>query len=542
MSKSMRKILIIILLFAIGFPSYAQNEKIFRQWGEESLKVIDLYLKSNRGTFLYAEKSTSPTAAFVWPTGIQLKALIYADRMDDAKKLLDNVNKYYYVAYNGYYAYDASYNGKGGSRYYDDNAWMVKDLLDMYAITKNEDYLTRAKTVLKFCMSGELPTGGILFNENPNHEKAGKWSVCATAPTIVCCLRLYQITNLQKYLNDALRLYQFLKNDAGWGIGAGYRGYENAVVMQASMLLYTITKEEQYLEDAYRLAYGMESHYIDWATHRLNETGQWGAHDMADAYVELYKIDHNPRWLNLVAGYAIYLHDNCKDELGFYPEYWNDLTPSQESRQQLLYQSSAASTFLKLASVSFEAEPVTTPVAIFQNVNYNQGKLNNQYSVGLEVGEYTQDDLWRLGLTDNKMNFKAQISSIEIADGYKVTIYKEGDFTGDSRLLYKSSPDLQGWSNVKSLVVARVNDTGIHSNNSSSSLKVHPQQTSDFVCIENLSEDTCIKVLDMNGNTVFRTNVSDEQYVLDMTPFSQGMYLVVISEQGQSQSVKVLKY
>ena len=95
---------------------------------------------------------------------------------------------------------------------------------------------------------------------------------------------------------------------------------------------------------------------------------------------------------------------------------------------------------------------------------------------------------------------------------------------------------------MKSLVVARINDTGIHSNNSSSSLKVHPQQTSDFVCIENLSEDTCIKVLDMNGNTVFRTNVSDEQYVLNMTPFSQGMYLVVISAQGQSQSVKVLKY
>ena len=46
----------------------------------------------------------------------------------------------------------------------------------------------------------------------------------------------------------------------------------------------------------------------------------------------------------------------------------------------------------------------------------------------------------------------------------------------------------------------------------------------------------------MNGNTIFRTNVSDEQYVLNMTPFSQGMYLVVISSQGQSQSVKVLKY
>ncbi|MCS3284755.1 hypothetical protein NXV73_23875 [Bacteroides salyersiae] len=65
----------------------------------------------------------------------------------------------------------------------------------------------------------------------------------------------------------------------------------------------------------------MESHYIDWKTHRLNETGQWGGHDMTDAYVELYKIDQNPKWLNLAAGYAVYLHDNCKDELGFYPEY-----------------------------------------------------------------------------------------------------------------------------------------------------------------------------------------------------------------------------
>lgn len=538
----MRKILIIVLLFTIGIPSYAQNPETFRQWGEESLKVIDLYLKSNRGTFLYAEKSTSPNAAFVWPTSIQLKALMYAGRIEDAKKLLDNVNQYYYVRYNGYYAYDASYNGKGGSRYYDDNAWMIKDLLDLYAITENEDYLTRAKTVLKFCMSGELPTGGILFNENPNHEKAGKWSICATAPTIVCNLRLYQITNLQKYLTDALRLYKFLKEDAGWGIGAGYRGYENALVIQASMLLYTITKEDQYLEDTYRLAYGMESHYIDWKTHRLNETGQWGAHDMTDAYVELYKIDGNQRWLNLAAGYAIYLHDNCKDELGFYPEYWNDLTASNVERQQLLYQSSAASTFLKLASVSFEVKPVTTPVGLFQNKNYNQDKLNNQYSVGLEVGEYTQDDLWRLGLTDNKMNFKAVISSIEIADGYKVTLYKEGDFTGDSRLMYKSSPDLQSWSNVKSLIVSRIDGSGIHSDQAGSSLKVYPQQTSGSVYIENLTGDTSIEVLELGGSSVFRTDVSGEQYTLNMASFSQGAYVIVIRSQNQSQSVKVLKY
>lgn len=52
----MRKILIIVLLFVVGLPSYTRNTKTFRQWGEESLKVIDTYLKSDKGTLLYCEK------------------------------------------------------------------------------------------------------------------------------------------------------------------------------------------------------------------------------------------------------------------------------------------------------------------------------------------------------------------------------------------------------------------------------------------------------------------------------------------------------
>lgn len=71
--------------------------------------------------------------------------MIYAGRIEDAKKLVDNVNQYYYVSYNGYYAYDASYRGKGGSRYYDDNAWWLRTCMDLYAVTQNSDYLTRAQ-------------------------------------------------------------------------------------------------------------------------------------------------------------------------------------------------------------------------------------------------------------------------------------------------------------------------------------------------------------------------------------------------------------
>lgn len=50
--------------------------------------MIDTYLKSDKGTLLYCEKASSSTPAFVWPTSIQIKALIYAGRIEDAKKLV----------------------------------------------------------------------------------------------------------------------------------------------------------------------------------------------------------------------------------------------------------------------------------------------------------------------------------------------------------------------------------------------------------------------------------------------------------------------
>ena len=105
------------------------------------------------------------------------------------------------------------------------------------------------------------------------------------------------------------------------------------------------------------------------------------------------------------------------------------------------------------------------------------------------------------------MNFKAALSSIEIADGYKVTIYKEGDFTGDSRVMYKSSSDLQSWRNVvKSIVVSRIDDTGMQSENLKASLKIYPLQTSDFIYLENLRKETSVKVLNLSGVSVFCEN------------------------------------
>jgi uncharacterized protein YyaL (SSP411 family) len=542
----MKKRLFLIFYLFLPFISFTQNAETFRQWGEESLTVIDTYLKADRGTYLYSEKSSSGYPAFAWPIGIQIKALTYSGRTKDAENLCNDFHNNYYFQQNGYWGYSASYKTYSGSRYYDDNAWIVKDLMDLYFITKKSDYLSRAKVVIKFCMSGEREDGGIRFKEdhsNPDSPDYNKWLTCATAPTAYANLQIYQATNEKKYLDDGLRLYEFMKREGNWGIGPGYRGYENAVVMGVALLLYQITAEQKYLNDAYQLAYSMETHYIAWESGRLNETGQWGGHDMTDAYVELYKIDNNPKWLNIVAGYLIYLHENCKDSNGFYTEEWNGSYAENFNREQLLYQASAASAFMKLATVPVNAEFHKEPVAIFKEINYNRNKEKNCWSMGLNTGSYTQEELRLLGLTDNKFNFKADISSIQITDGYKVTLYQEGDFTGASKIMYRSSEDLKDWSKkVKSIKIESLNNAAyLHEVKNRDKVRLYPSMVKDLLHIENLKINSMLEIKSLTGVSMLKDIALQNNQVVNLIHLPHGIYLFLVRDNENLQVIKFTK-
>jgi len=523
----MKRHLVLVVALATILSVAAQDAATFRQWGNESLAVMDAHLRRNNSNYLYDEQVGSG-AAYAWPMGIALKALIYANRIDDAKGLCEEFHTKYYYYGKGYFAYNAV-NGGQNDRYYDDNAWIAKDYMDLYDKTGTLLYLTRARSIYTFCMSGECPSGGIRFHEkdsDPTSDRFDSFATCATAPTACVCLRLYKATQTEKYLLDGKRLYEFMKT-AGWGIGPGYRGYENAVVMQAAILLYEITKEDKYLKDAQNIGHAMEARYISWQTRRLNEVSCWGGHDMTDAYVNLYAVDKDQNWLNIVAGYLSYLHDNCKDADGYYPESWND-TAKDGKRYQLLDQASAASAFLKMSLTLGGQKKVAEPVAIFQDDLYNKnGETGGAWSMGLTPGNYTQDDLFFLGLMNNRFLKIKDISSIKVQNGYKLILYMQDNFQGTSKEFISSLTSLGRTWNDQAVSLKVIDLNNSIGENTKESISSYSDQ--DVLYIENLKDHSKLEMIDMTGRKVFLGETDKSVYSLNTSSFAPGIYLLKVN-------------
>src|SRR4029079_16410209 len=157
--------------------------------------------------------------------------------------------------------------------------------------------------------------------------------------------------------------------------------------------------------------------YVDWTTHALHETGQWGGHDMTAAYTELYQLDGDINWLNIAAGYLSYLHNNLKDANGRYPEDWSS-APGTAGNPALLFQASAARAYQKMGAMPGGAAKFPDPVAVFADCNYG-----GWWDMGLGIGRYTLADLQFRGIQDNSM------VSVRVQPGYRITFYDGDNFT-----------------------------------------------------------------------------------------------------------------
>ena len=536
----MKKHLFLVIAFATVLSAKAQDAATFRKWGDEILEVINYNLRQNSFNYLYDEQIGSG-AAFAWPMGIQLKALIYAGEISYAESLYAEFQAHYYYYGNGYSAFNAVCNSRN-DRYYDDNAWIAKDLMDLYDKTGKTVYLDRAKTVLKFCMSGELPTGGIHFHEgdgDPTSPNYMNWSTCATSPTTCVNLKLYIATKDDKYLVDGKRLYDFMKAKV-WGIGPGYRGYENAVIMEAATLLYKITGEAVYLADAQRIGYAMESRYISVDSHRLNEVGCWGGHDMTDAYVNLYEVDHDQNWLDIVAGYLSYLHENCRDAKGFYPESWDD-TAKDGKRFQLLDQASACSAFYKMSLTPGGQPKQPDACSLYQDPDWNNyGATGSAWSMGLKVGTYTKEQLAFLGLLDTRFNFKADISSLKVQDGYKVTAYMYNNFVGTPRVYTSNVSNLSAWNDrIISLKVESLTSGLTEEQSSQKSVMAYQSDDNGALMIDNLPNESTLEILNLTGRQVYSGVASEGIFSLNTSFLAKGFYLLRVKSEKNEQVIKI---
>ena len=541
----MKKTLVFTLSILFSFNIVAQDAATFRQWGDEAMNVIERRMKNTNYSYLYNEGANISNPAYAWGVGVLFKAMIYGGKIGQAERMYNQFHENYYWEDNtGLGGYTAGANERRIGRYYDDNAWIGKDLMDLYDVVTAHDrkalYLERAKMILTFCMSGECPSGGIYFNELSGTDPS--WdeyeydvsSTCATAPTMCLALRIHKVagTDESEYLAQGKKLYAHEKEKMTWGIGPGFRGYENAVIMQGALLLYEITGEKQYLDDAYTLAHAMVARYVDWTTGRLDETGKWGGHDMTDAFVHMYKIDGNKYWLDVVAGYLVFLRENCLDRNGLYPEYWNN--KDQNRPLELLDQASAASAFYKLA-LAGGGEAKKTPVAIFESKNYNNETASG-WSVGLNAGEYTRNDMIALGTVNNRFKFSPQLSSVYIQEGYKVTLYKSDNFKGEELVLTSSTTDLGNWDNrTYSLKVELLSNSV--KEYGKTEIKVYPTLFNNEITISNIPSNSSFSLYNVTGMLVLTETIADFNATINAAELPGGIYILRIKSADKDLQV-----
>lgn len=231
------------------------------------------------------------------------------------------------------------FNGES-DRFYDDNDWLAIDFCDLYGLTKNEKYLKRAEELHKYIYSGwdNEVGGGIYWCEQKKTSK----NTCSNAPAAVLCMKLYNQTNNQAYLNQAIETYNWTKDNLRdpedfvyWdnvrlngSVDSAKYTYNSGQMIQAGVLLYEATKDENYLKDAQSTAKGAFQKFsgirkgIDGTEARFYSASPWFNVILLRGLFALYEVDHNAEYVQTMADNAHYAWTNTRDKNGFLGNDW----------------------------------------------------------------------------------------------------------------------------------------------------------------------------------------------------------------------------
>ncbi|WP_321343079.1 LamG-like jellyroll fold domain-containing protein [uncultured Draconibacterium sp.] len=156
------------------------------------------------------------------------------------------------------------------------------------------------------------------------------------------------------YQNGAWSLNGTVNGEQAWG--GGYRAYQTTVVIQNAILLYQLTNEQKYLDDAHEM---MNSCIDQWYIpgQGLSEISFWGGDDMIDALLDMYRETANERFYTIAADIMDFLSSYNRDKRGYYASSYSDaegkwnLNRLNENPSEIgmMGQAAAASSFLNVA-------------------------------------------------------------------------------------------------------------------------------------------------------------------------------------------------
>jgi len=203
-------------------------------------------------------------------------------------------------------------------RYYDDNIWVGTEFVNIYQITKNTEYLNKAKLIWEFILSGIDQTlgGGIYWCEQKKDSK----NACSNAPGCVYAFKLFEATKDSTYFYKGRELYEWTKknlqdtisylyfdriNPDGEIIPAKY-AYNSGQMMQAAALQYKLTSNPDFLTEAQKIAESCLRYFFSTYTTDCGEEiillkkgDVWFGAVMLRGFIELYRLDNNRKYIDV---------------------------------------------------------------------------------------------------------------------------------------------------------------------------------------------------------------------------------------------------
>lgn len=224
--------------------------------------LIEHFWDKERNYFhLYQDTPGVSNSWHYWPQAHAMDLIIDAYIRTGDSKYSDLFDKWYVGIYgpngNTYY-----------NHFYDDMEWIALTMVRLYKVTNNEKYLQTAKELWVDIQGGwnDLYGGGISWNKGDGYYDKG---VCSNAPACILGVKLYKITEEDKYKESAEKVYHWMRSvlyepETGFlqeGMGTRFTlSYSLGTFLASGLGMYEITGEEFYLKDAIKAtSYGITS-------------------------------------------------------------------------------------------------------------------------------------------------------------------------------------------------------------------------------------------------------------------------------------------
>lgn len=248
-------------------------------------------------------------------------------------------------------------------RYYDDNGLVSLAYTHAYLNTHRGVYLQRAEEAFRFILSGWSFSlgGGVYWVEGAHDQKPA----CSNGMAALAALWLYEATRNTYYLEWGKRFYDWmhdhLRDSSGlyWNdektkngsINKTYWTYNSGSMLHASVLLYRFTGKTSYLDDARQTAQAAcrKFGYKTKAGLVSLLDSPWFTTVLFKGYAALYKVDHDPRYINIIRNNLDWAWRHARDRYGLLFQDWNAGKREYNTSKWLLDEACIAELYARIA-------------------------------------------------------------------------------------------------------------------------------------------------------------------------------------------------